>query len=142
MATINNRLPVTTCANVLMKHLPVLYCCCCSESILGTNKPGFLRPWGPIYQTLDAGSLKAENQETAPFYNAVLAELIPESDIKVQVQFKKFKIFGILPVTAPDSAKGELTVSCIPVCIPAANWAKTGALGHVSILAHRHHAIA
>ena len=83
---------------------------CCSESILGLNKPPFLRPQGPIYQTLDVGSLKASNQETWPFFNAVSAELIPESKSKVLVQFKQFKILGLLPVQAPESAKGELDV--------------------------------
>ena len=36
------------------------------------------------------------------------AELTPVSDSQVNVQFKKFKILGLLPVTAPDSAKGSL----------------------------------
>jgi len=84
-----------------------------SDSILGTNKPPFLRPFGAIYQILDTESLKAENQETAPFFNTVSAELIPDSDVKVQVQFKQFKIFGILPVKAPASAKGELTITYV-----------------------------
>ena len=30
------------------------------------------------------------------------------SESEVNVQFKKFKILGLIPVTAPDSAKGSL----------------------------------
>ncbi len=36
------------------------------------------------------------------------AELTPVSESQVNVQFKKFKIFGLIPVTAPESAKGSL----------------------------------
>ncbi|GBF98854.1 hypothetical protein Rsub_11458 [Raphidocelis subcapitata] len=82
-----------------------------SQSILGTNKPAFLRPSGPIYQFIDGPGLRAKNQETAPFYNSVTAELSPMSKSKVAVQFKQFKIFNLLPVTAPPSARGELEVT-------------------------------
>lgn len=88
-----------------------------SESILGLNKPAPFRPSGPIYQSLDVASLKASNQETWPFFNEVYADLTPESKSKVKVQFKKFKILGLIPVTAPESAKGELDVSP-PLSLP------------------------
>ena len=42
-----------------------------SASILGTTKPPFLRPQGPIYQTIDAVNLVAKNEETWPFFNQV-----------------------------------------------------------------------
>lgn len=84
-----------------------------SESILGLNKPAIFRPSGPIYQSLDVDSLRASNQETFPFFNEVYAELTPESKSKVKVQFKKFKILGLIPVTAPESAKGELDITYI-----------------------------
>lgn len=42
-----------------------------SASILGTSKPPFLRPIGPIYQTIDAVNLTARNEETWPFFNQV-----------------------------------------------------------------------
>ena len=42
-----------------------------SASILGTSKPPFLRPIGPIYQTIDAVNLTAKNEETWPFFNQV-----------------------------------------------------------------------
>eukprot|EP00775_Hariotina_reticulata_P007616 gene7616-7818_t len=82
-----------------------------SSSILGTSKPAFLRPSGPIYQLLDGPNLKAANRETAPLYNQVTAELSPLSVNKVAVQFKTFKIFGLIPITAPPSARGELAVT-------------------------------
>eukprot|EP01023_Acetabularia_acetabulum_P050211 TRINITY_DN5410_c0_g1_i7.p2 TRINITY_DN5410_c0_g1~~TRINITY_DN5410_c0_g1_i7.p2 ORF type:complete len:296 (+),score=38.67 TRINITY_DN5410_c0_g1_i7:252-1139(+) len=50
-----------------------------SEGILGTKKPALFRPKGPIFQTIDAVNLKAKNQETSPFFNAVEADLEPVS---------------------------------------------------------------
>ena len=50
-----------------------------SASILGANKPWFLRPSGPIYQAIDVGRLRARNRETFPFFNAVDADLTPTS---------------------------------------------------------------
>jgi hypothetical protein len=38
----------------------------------------------------------------------VFAELRPMSVNKVAVQFKTFKIFGLIPITAPESAKGAV----------------------------------
>lgn len=74
------------------------------------NKLPFLRPQGPIYQTLDVSALKATNQETWPFFNAVAAELTPESSSKVFVQFVEFTILGLIRVPAPKTAQGELDV--------------------------------
>jgi hypothetical protein len=84
-----------------------------SESILGKNKKKFLQPKGPIYQTIDAESLKARNQETGPLYNRVDAVLVPEenSTSKVKVQFKTFRLLGLIPVKAPESARGELDIT-------------------------------
>ncbi|KAK9830153.1 hypothetical protein WJX72_010026 [[Myrmecia] bisecta] len=79
-----------------------------SQSILGTSRPWFLRPSGPIYQVIDAVNLKALNRETWPFFNQVQARLTAESGSKVKVQFTQFRIFGLLPVSAPPSARGEL----------------------------------
>ena len=36
------------------------------------------------------------------------AELTRETKSRVAVQFKEFKILGLLPITAPDSARGKL----------------------------------
>ncbi|KAL4452247.1 hypothetical protein ABPG75_007909 [Micractinium tetrahymenae] len=82
-----------------------------SESILGTNKPALLRPRGPIYQIIDAVALKARNKEGPPLFNEVSAELIPLSASKVKVQFKEFKLLGLIPVKAPPSATGELDIT-------------------------------
>jgi hypothetical protein len=82
-----------------------------SDSILGTSRPAFLRPWGTIYQSIDAGKLTARNQETAPFFNAVEAELEPLSKNEVNVQFKTFYIFNLIPITAPASAQGRLAIT-------------------------------
>ena len=82
-----------------------------SDSILGTSRPPFLRPFGDIYQTIDVEKLTAKNQETIPFFGGVDAELTPATKNKVNVQFKTFYIFGVIPVQAPESAKGELTIT-------------------------------
>lgn len=82
-----------------------------SESILGTKRFPLFRPSGPIYQLLDGPNLKAANKETAPLYNQVAAELTPLSVNKVGVQFKVFKIFGLINIKAPPSARGELAIT-------------------------------
>lgn len=82
-----------------------------SDSILGTKRPQFLRPFGDIFQSIDAENLRARNQETLPFFNAVEAQLIPVNKRKVQVQFKTFFILGLIPIQAPPSASGELEVT-------------------------------
>ncbi len=55
----------------------------------------------------DAERLRARNNESGPFFNQVAADLEPLSTNKVAVQFKTFKILGIIPITAPPSARGE-----------------------------------
>jgi hypothetical protein len=55
-----------------------------SASILGTNKPPFLRPAGPIYQTIDAVNLRAKNEETWPFFNQV--QFTPERAHSMKVR--------------------------------------------------------
>jgi len=82
-----------------------------SDSIIGTKRPPFLRPFGPIFQSIDTATLRARNQETLPFFNSVDAELVPINKKKVKVQFKRFSILGLIPVTAPASAQGELEVT-------------------------------
>lgn len=82
-----------------------------SSSILGTTRPAAFRPRGPIYQLLDGPNLRAKNRETFPFYNAVEAALEPETKSRVAVQFKKFFIFGLIPVSAPETARGKLDVT-------------------------------
>ncbi|KAL0026381.1 hypothetical protein WJX79_004981 [Trebouxia sp. C0005] len=78
-----------------------------------SNRPAVLRPNGPIFQYIDAPNGKARNQESWPFFNSVAADLSPESNSRVGVQFTQFKIFGLLPVTAPESAKGKLDTTFV-----------------------------
>lgn len=82
-----------------------------SASILGLSKPPFLRPSGKIFQVIDAPNLKARNIETAPLYNQVSANLISIDDETVAVLFEEFRIFNLIPVKAPASARGELSVT-------------------------------
>lgn len=84
-----------------------------SDSILGSKKPALLRPSGRIYQFIDAANLKARNQETFPFFNSVTAELTPTSKSAVDVQFKTFKLLGLVPITAPPTARGALDVTYV-----------------------------
>jgi hypothetical protein len=61
----------------------------------------------------DAPALKARNNETWPFFNSVTAALTPQSKSKVFVKFIQFKIFNVIPITAPDSATGELDTTFV-----------------------------
>ena len=38
----------------------------------------------------------------------VRAELTPETKSRVGVQFKQIKLLGLIPITAPESARGKL----------------------------------
>lgn len=82
-----------------------------SDSILGTKRPPFFRPFGDIFQTIRAEKLEARNQETWPFFNAVEATLEPVNSSKVNVKFDTFYIGSVIPIKAPDSARGELTIT-------------------------------
>ena len=85
-----------------------------SASILGLTKPKIFQPSGPIYQTIDAKNLRAFNSESAPFFNQVSAELTPTTKSSVNVQFKKFGLFGgLIKINAPESAKGKLDTTFV-----------------------------
>jgi hypothetical protein len=85
-----------------------------SASILGLTKPKIFQPSGPIYQTIDARNLRAFNSESAPFFNQVSAELTPTTKSSVDVQFKKFGLFGgLIKINAPESAKGKLDTTFV-----------------------------
>lgn len=84
-----------------------------STSVNGSTRPPPFRPWGPIYQTIDAINLKARNTETTPFFNQVSADLEPMSATKVKVVFKQFKILGLIPITAPPTAVGSLDITYV-----------------------------
>jgi hypothetical protein len=78
-----------------------------SGSILGATKPPPFRPSGIIIQVLDAVNLKARNIESSPFYNQVSADLEPLGGSRVGVKFQEFKIFGLIPVKAPQRISGS-----------------------------------
>lgn len=78
-----------------------------SGSILGQSKPPFLRPSGIIIQVIDAINLKARNIESQPFFNQVSADLEPLGVNRVGVSFQEFKIFGLIPVKAPQRVRGD-----------------------------------
>lgn len=84
-----------------------------SASITRKTFPPFLRPGGPIFQTIDVPRLRAKNQETWPLYNSVTAELTPTSSRAVRVQFRTFRILGFLPVAAPPAAVGALNTTYV-----------------------------
>uniref|UniRef100_A0A7N0RH08 Plastid lipid-associated protein/fibrillin conserved domain-containing protein n=1 Tax=Kalanchoe fedtschenkoi TaxID=63787 RepID=A0A7N0RH08_KALFE len=81
-----------------------------STSILQRERPKFLRS-RTNYQAINVDTLRAQNQESFPFFNQVTADLTPLSPSKVAVKFDYFKILGLIPVKAPDRARGELDIT-------------------------------
>ncbi|GAU41366.1 hypothetical protein TSUD_390530, partial [Trifolium subterraneum] len=81
-----------------------------SQSILQTKRPKFLRSV-TNYQAINADTLRAQNMESRPFFNQVTADLTPLNARKVAVKFDTFKIAGLIPVKAPDTARGELEIT-------------------------------
>lgn len=81
-----------------------------SQSILQTQRPKFLRS-RVNYQAINADTLRAQNMETWPFFNQVTADLTPVNSRKVDVKFDYFKIGGLIPIKAPDTALGSLEIT-------------------------------
>ncbi|XP_065869680.1 probable plastid-lipid-associated protein 4, chloroplastic [Euphorbia lathyris] len=81
-----------------------------SLSILQTNRPKLLRS-RTNYQAINVDKLRAQNMESWPFFNQVTADLTPLNSRKVAVKFDFFKIAGLIPVKAPDTAVGELEIT-------------------------------
>nr|CAD1822427.1 unnamed protein product [Ananas comosus var. bracteatus] len=82
-----------------------------SRSILQTQRPKFLRPNGKIYQAINTDTLRAQNMETWPYFNQVTANLVPLNERRVAVRFDTFKIFGLIPIKAPEGGRGELEIT-------------------------------
>ncbi|CAN6298104.1 unnamed protein product [Urochloa humidicola] len=82
-----------------------------STSILQPQRPKYLRPFGKIYQAINADTLRAQNMETWPYFNQVTANLVPLNLRRVAVKFDYFKIFSLIPIKAPGSGKGELEIT-------------------------------
>ncbi|CAL1352661.1 unnamed protein product [Linum trigynum] len=81
-----------------------------SQSNLQTQRPKLLRSRAN-YQAINTDTLRAQNMESAPFFNQVTADLTPLNTRKVAVKFDYFKILGLIPVKAPDTAVGELEIT-------------------------------
>ena len=115
---------------------------CCSHKVLCMTAGNVLCLKLLLTVTLclpaDAVNGKARNQESWPFFNSVhlcyllclwpsdwcvlmqssiniqvLADLVPETKTRVGVQFTLFKIFGLLPIKAPERAKGKLDTTFV-----------------------------
>ncbi|RLN41123.1 putative plastid-lipid-associated protein 4, chloroplastic [Panicum miliaceum] len=82
-----------------------------STSILQPQRPKYLRPFGKIYQAINADTLRAQNMETYPYFNQVTANLVPLNPRRVAVQFDYFKIFSLISIKSPGSGKGELEIT-------------------------------
>lgn len=81
-----------------------------SRSILQTERPKFFRST-KNFQAINADTLRAQNMESFPFFNQVTADLTPLNAKKVAVKFDYFKIGGLIPVKAPERARGELEIT-------------------------------
>ncbi|EPS71723.1 hypothetical protein M569_03036, partial [Genlisea aurea] len=81
-----------------------------SESILQRKRPKALRS-RRNYQAIDTENLRAQNLESWPFFNQVTADLTPVDSSKVAVKFDYFKLGGLIPVKAPDTARGALEIT-------------------------------
>ena len=57
--------------------------------------------------TISADAKQSRNKVLA-WQLQVKAELTPETKSRVGVQFKQFKLLGLIPITAPESARGKL----------------------------------
>ncbi|CAM8987060.1 hypothetical protein QQ045_006251 [Rhodiola kirilowii] len=81
-----------------------------STSILQRERPKFLRSRAN-FQAINTDTLRAQNLESFPFFNQVTADLTPLSPSKVAVKFDYFKVLGLIPVKAPDRARGQLDIT-------------------------------
>ncbi|KAI3707862.1 hypothetical protein L2E82_36750 [Cichorium intybus] len=82
-----------------------------SQSILQTKRPKILRANGKIYQAINVDTLRAQNMETWPFFNQATANLVPLNEKRVAVKFDAFKVFGVIPIKARGSGRGQLEIT-------------------------------
>ncbi|XP_071736884.1 probable plastid-lipid-associated protein 4, chloroplastic [Rutidosis leptorrhynchoides] len=82
-----------------------------SRSILQTKRPKILRANGKIYQAINVDTLRAQNMETWPFFNQATANLVPLNAKRVAVKFDAFKVFGLIPIKARGSGRGQLEIT-------------------------------
>ncbi|XP_047974152.1 probable plastid-lipid-associated protein 4, chloroplastic [Salvia hispanica] len=83
-----------------------------SQPILQTLRPKVFRS-RRNYQAINADTLRAQNMESAPFFNQVTADLTILNAKKVGVKFDYFKLGGLIPVKAPANAVGELEITSL-----------------------------
>ncbi|CAM6087482.1 unnamed protein product [Calypogeia fissa] len=82
-----------------------------SKSIQKKSRPALFRPNGPIYQAINADTLRAQNLETWPYFTQVTANLQPVNGSKVIVNFDFFKLGGLIRAKVPGRARGELEIT-------------------------------
>ncbi|KAM0036279.1 putative plastid-lipid-associated protein [Helianthus debilis subsp. tardiflorus] len=73
--------------------------------------PKILRANGKIYQAINVDTLRAQNMETWPFFNQATANLVPLNNKRVAVKFDAFKVFGLIPIKARGSGRGQLEIT-------------------------------
>ena len=82
-------------------------------NVLGKGKPGFLRPKGAIFQTVDIFTLQVKNEESfeplpfIKFTNASTSDLNAQTDSRASVRPKDYRVAGF-KVDAPPSSPGRV----------------------------------
>ena len=81
--------------------------------VLGKGKPGFMRPKGAIFQTVDIFTLQVKNEESfeplpfIKFTNASTSDLNAQTDSRASVRPKDYRVAGF-KVDAPPSSPGRV----------------------------------
>ena len=77
--------------------------------VLGKNRPGFLRPKGAIWQTVDIFTLQVKNEESfeplpfVKFKNATTSDLDAQTESRAGVRPKDWSVAGVKFDAPPDS---------------------------------------
>ena len=80
-------------------------------NVLGKGKPGFMRPKGAIFQTVDIFTLQVKNEESfeplpfIKFTNASTSDLNAQTDSRASVRPKDYRVAGF-KVDAPPTSPG------------------------------------
>ena len=83
-----------------------------ATSVLGKGKPGFLKPRGPIHQTVDIFTAQVKNEESfeplpfLKFTNASVSSLDAQTDSRASVRPKAYTFAGF-KVDAPPASVGR-----------------------------------
>ena len=82
-------------------------------NVLGKGKPGFMRPKGAIFQTVDIFTLQVKNEESfeplpfIKFTNASTSDLNAQTDSRASVRPKDYRVAGF-KVDAPPTSPGRV----------------------------------